>query len=533
MSTPDYAYLIEQWREGRISEEDFRILEAALLHDPALRRELRRTANLEIGLRDSATLNQMLAAWWETPAPPQRFSLSRMRPWLQVAAVAVLVLLVSSALIVLISSKPRSPAPIAGSERTEQGCAVLAQMVSAKFAAGEPAHIAGDMLAPGRFKLGAGYAQIEFFSGATVIIEGGTEIELVSAWEARCLAGKARVRVPPAARGFRLLVPGVKLVDLGTEFAVNVDGSNQQADVHVFEGEVVAHPPSGQELSLRQGQSLHGTELAALDPKTFLGVGQLQELITAKQNERQRAWEQWSQRVRRDGRLIAYYPLRHFSEWERLVNNAAEPRDKAKNGGAVGAMWTTGRWPQKDALEFKRPGDRVRLDLPGTYEALTFACWARVDALDRRYNALLLTDGYEPGEPHWQIYEDGRLMFSIMYPNPSQPHGRANQIYFSPSLFRDGNLGRWHHLAVTYDGRSGAAVQYFDGREVSREISPFHQPARPVVFGPCEIGNWGLPTERHQFPVRNFNGRLDEFMIYRAALTSQEIAEIYQAGKPD
>jgi len=532
MSAPDYPHLIQQWRDGTISPEDFAVLEAGLLRDAELRREFRRTANLEVGLRDWSARDPMMAAW-EVPEPQQRVLPGKRRSWLWAAAAAAGVLIAYGATSALLLSKARPPAPIVEGERTEQGCAVLAQMVSAQFASGDSARTAGDMLTPGRFKLSAGFAQIEFFSGATVIVEGGTELELVSAWEARCLTGKARVRVPPAARGFRLNVPGVNLVDLGTEFAVNVDGSNQQADVHVFEGEVVAHPPSGPELSLRQGQSLHGAELAALDPRTFLGVGQLQELITAKQSERQEAWWQWSQRVRHDERLIAYYPFRHFPEWERLVNNAAEPRAKALNGGAVGATWTTGRWPQKDALEFKRPGDRVRLDLPGTYDALTFACWARVDALDRRYNALLLTDGYEPGEPHWQIYEDGRLMFSVMYPNPTQPHGRANQIYFSPPLFRDGNLGRWHHLAVTYEAQSGAAVQYFDGKEVSREINPFHQPARPLVFGPCEIGNWGLPTERHQFPVRNFNGRLDEFLIYRAALSSQEIAEIYQAGKPD
>jgi hypothetical protein len=175
----------------------------------------------------------------------------------------------------------------------------------------------------------------------------------------------------------------------------------------------------------------------------------------------------------------------------------------------------------------------VRLNLDGTYNALTLACWAKIDGIDRKYSALLLTDGYEPGEPHWQIYEDGSLMFSISYPNPAKPERKRNQIYYSPPIFTPANSGRWHHLAVTYDSQSGAVAQYVDGREVSREVHAFHTPGQPIVFGPCELGNWGLPTERHSFPLRNLNGSLDEFSIYNAALTADGIRALYQSGKPE
>jgi hypothetical protein len=215
------------------------------------------------------------------------------------------------------------------------------------------------------------------------------------------------------------------------------------------------------------------------------------------------------------------------------VRNTAEPGDPLRAGGAVGAAWSQGRWPEKDALEFKRPGDRVRLDLPGTYTALTFACWAKVDGLDRTYNALLLTDGYEVGEPHWQIFEDGRLMFSLTYPDPAAPGKRRNQIYYSPIVFDRANTGRWHHLAVAYDNRRGEVVQYVDGAEVSREVHAFHEPGRSVVFGPCEIGNWGMPLQNHRFPIRNLNGRIDEFALYSAALSGAEIRAMFEAGRPE
>jgi hypothetical protein len=189
-----------------------------------------------------------------------------------------------------------------------------------------------------------------------------------------------------------------------------------------------------------------------------------------------------------------------------------------------------GPWPGKEALEFKRPGDRLRMSLNGTYAALTLASWMKVDSEAKKYNSLLLTDGYDKGEPRWQIYEDGSLMYR---PVDVPKSARYNQIYYSKPVFTADSLGRWHHLAVTYDNTSGEVIQHFDAQEVSREISPLHQPARPITFGPCEIGNWGLPTQNHDSPIRNLNGAIDEFAIYQAVLSPTEILQQFEAGKPE
>jgi hypothetical protein len=335
----------------------------------------------------------------------------------------------------------------------------------------------------------------------------------------------------------------MKLVDLGTEFGVQIS-EDGLAHVHVYEGEVEAHPESQDMRLIGGGDGL----LHAPGKPTFLkepnqldvtSIETFDAMNAAHAQARYDAWSQWSQQKRSDSRLIAFYAFKHWQDdrWDRLVNNFTEPRVPSRGGAAVGAHWTQGRWPMKDALEFRGPGDRVRMDLGNeVYHALTLACWVRVDGLDRRYNALLLTDGYEPGEPHWQIYEDGRLMFSVAYPDPAHPQDlkrKRNQIYYSPSIFNLSNQRRWHHIAVTYDTESGEAAQYLDGEEISREVSPYHQPGRPLSFGPCEIGNWGLPTQGHQFPIRNLNGCIDEMLIYKAALNGSEIQDIYTAGKPE
>jgi hypothetical protein len=528
---------ISRWLDGSITREEFAQLEEVLRGCPLARAHLRREVNLDSVLREQAAMNAGLEAW--TSSAPTRPSVKR-RFWLATSLAACAALLLALGAF-LLGGHRATRNVVAAEERHEEinlGCAILTNSWNAEWLDDTLPMRAGDTLNAGRFELGCGLAQIEFFSGAQMLFEGPGTIEIVSPWEAVCLDGKARVRVPPPAQGFRLLTPGMKLIDLGTEFGVQVDRAAEKSEVHVFEGEVEAHPEIGEMVSLTEGMGLQRnaaiiSPLEATRPQDFASLDQLKEKAQRNAQACFSRWNEWAQKMRHDPHLLAFYPLRHWQEWDRLVNNVAAGNLKSRNGGAVGARWTQGRWPMKDALEFKRPGDRVRLKLDGEYDALTFSCWVKVDGLDRRYNALLLTDGYEPGEPHWQILEDGRLMFSIAYPDPAKPEKKLNQIHHSPVVFTRSNLGRWHHLVVTYDNCSGETVQYLDGFEVSREVSPLYQPGRKIVYGACELGNWGLPTQGHEFPIRNLNGCLDEFAIFEVALDPRDVRAMFEAGKPE
>jgi hypothetical protein len=513
--------LIHAQLEGEISPEQHAQLEALLRGDWQARR-----LYLELADQHARLLHQpeiVTGRLHEKVTPPRLRP--RFMPWLaSLAAAAVLVLG-----FVLWQQPPTQTKE----EATSAGIATLSNTLNAEFSGATVR--SGDTLRPGLLRLTKGLAQIEFFSGATVLIEGAAEIDILSAWEARCVRGRMRVQVPPAAKGFTIHAPEVKLEDLGTEFALNVkDGTSA---VHVFEGEVIAHQANQSPASLKQGISFRSKHGAALSPQDFLPIRDLAAQRRQMQTARFTAWQKWAETQRTDNRLIARYIFQHHADdrWDRLVMNAIEPRVPTRAGGAVGARWTEGRWPGKDALEFKRPGDRMRMNLDGTYTALTFSCWVKLDAVDKKYNALLLTDGYDSGEPHWQIHEDGSLMFSIAYASGTAGAvvTKDNQIYYSCPVFTADTLGRWHHIAVSYDATSGEVVQYFDGREVSREIHAKHQPGRPITFGRCEIGNWGLPTSSKNFPIRNLNGAMDEFAIYSVALNSTELRTIFENGKPE
>lgn len=503
--------LIHAKLDGEITPEQHTQLEALLRDDWQARRLYLELADQHARLLQQPAVN--------TGRLKQPSVMSRTVRWRTSA------LLASAAAIVLLAFIVWPRAAV-DEEPISNGVAMVSDTLDAAFA--ETAVRSGDTIAPGKLTLNKGLAQIEFFSGATVLIEGATQIEIISAWEARCVSGRVRVHVPPAAKGFLMHAPDVKLEDLGTEFALNVYG--QDSAVHVFDGEVIAHTKGKAPASLKEGMTLGQTDAG------FLPIGNVHDLMRQRQERRHAEWQKWSEETRNDSRLVAYYTFKHWPDdrWDRLVKSYAMPPQKQRAGGAVGAKWTQGRWPGKDALEFKRPGDRMRMNLDGSYSALTLSCWVKVDSVDKKYNALLLTDGYDNGEPHWQIYEDGSLMFSIGYATSDEKRItiKNNQIYYSKPVFGPDSLGRWHHIAVTYDNQSGQVIQYFDGAEVSREVSKLHQARRPITYGPCELGNWGLPTQGHQFPIRNLNGAIDEFAIYSAVLSAAEIQSIFENGNP-
>ena len=90
-----------------------------------------------------------------------------------------------------------------------------------------------------RIELCAGFAELELPSGATLVLQGPTLIEVTGDNEARLSLGRLTGYVPARARGFTLQAEGVRVVDLGTAFGLAQDAGGI-ADLHVFAGEVEA-----------------------------------------------------------------------------------------------------------------------------------------------------------------------------------------------------------------------------------------------------------------------------------------------------
>ena len=419
-------------------------------------------------------------------------------------------------------------------EATAQGVALVTRLVDAEWGRNQKPLEVGDALLPGQLSLASGYAQVEFFCGATVIIEGPAELDLQSPLLARVQSGRLRAQVPPAARGFSLEIDDIKVVDLGTEFGLSV--TQEGASVQVFDGEVELQQPALENRLLTAGQALirradgeySESEIA---PETFLDIATLESRAAGQHDARFERWRVWSEQLRHDERLIVYYAFDQQGGWQRRLNSSVLPENHELDGAIVGAHRVPGRWKSKSGLEFKRPGDRVRVQIPGEFNALTLACWVRIDSLDRWYNSLFLTDNYNKGEPHWQVLDSGQLYFSVR-PSRRDELGPRDFKALSPPFWNAALSGRWIHLAVVYDVDERTICHFLNGSLLSQHDIPPEQIV-PTQIGAASIGNWSLPTRPDsEFAIRNLNGSMDEFVIFAAALSADEITEIYDYGKP-
>ncbi len=198
-------------------------------------------------------------------------------------------------------------------------------------------------------------------------------------------------------------------------------------------------------------------------------------------------------------------------------NQLADEASPVLDGAIVGWDWTEGRWPGKSALEFKRPGDRVRIRIPGKYQSLTYSARVRIDGLDRRFNSLVLTNGYDQGEAHWQLRSTGRLSLGLQAPDGHTEH-------LSDPFIDITRLRKWLHLAIVYDAPRGEVVFYVDGELMGRRAIR-NQPLT-IQLGDTEIGNWGTPPTYSPTKIRNLNCRTDELILFGDALSQNEIQQI-------
>ncbi|MEO1525240.1 MAG: LamG-like jellyroll fold domain-containing protein [Planctomycetota bacterium] len=534
-----------------ISPEDFERLQTEIERSPDVRAEYLRAINLCQSLGEIAS-EPTRESFVDTVAPrPHKERWYSKSGWL--LATAAMLFVVSSVAFWLglqkgIESPQERVAERVADDVIEArlaGHATLRRVVDVKWSEGAVRRLEGDVLPKGAIAFDEGVAEIDLFCGATLIFEGPAELEIESDWSVRVTRGRMRATVPPAARGFVVKASESEIVDLGTEFALEV--GTQGARVEVIDGEVKLRGGTHDGKHLRTGetQSLGGgvnRDRVSSGLSTSSEIGQRQQLAETQRFDQ---WKVTSNKLRSDPRMIAYFPIAESQEG-RVVRNASR-RGKSLDGLLVGPVErTSGRFgPQSAGLEFDRPGARVRTRLDGTFDAFTFTCWVRIDSLEHRYNALFMSDGYETGEPHWQIRDDGRLMFSVMVDDTQDVrfYNRRDQrvvkdagkhrVYYTDPFWDISKSGQWFHLAAVYSPAERSVNQYINGDLVASDEITDEFLVSPLRIGAAEIGNWGQPFRSTQwFAVRNLNGTIDELAFFGTPLTANEINSLYQQGKP-
>lgn len=540
--------LISAWLDGRITETESEQLQNRLRESREAREQFFALTSFDSSLRQlaggdlDASLPELLPAGNLNVRHETFFSASNL---IKLAAAATLLFIVGRQAY-QIGKRDAGTDNVnvvaqqsSDTETTIAGYATLRRVAGIQWSDASASWREGDVLPAGIVEFEKGVAEIDFFCGATLIVEGPAKMELESDWSVRMLSGRLRANVPPAARGFVVKVADSEVVDLGTEFALDVTPS--KAWVHVVDGEIELKggQHDGQHLKTGQGQSLKGADVKEDSFSDLSTIGDVQRRRDSERLVQFNKWKASSNALRADKRLIAYYPIA-LQQSSRFVANAAASGVE-RDGKLIGPVeMGLGRFgAESSSFGFSRPGSRARVRIDGEFEQLTFACWTRIDSLEHKYNALFMGDGYENGEPHWQIRDDGRLMLSVMIDETpgsgrgKAPDARLHRIYRSAKpIWNVSMSGQWMHVASVYDPKTRFVRHFINGSEVSSEaiIDPFF--TEKLRIGPAEIGNWGQPFRKSPgFAVRNFNGAIDELAIFDAALSAEEIRQLYEDGK--
>ncbi|MDV6034548.1 MAG: hypothetical protein F9B45_31535 [Phycisphaera sp. RhM] len=549
--TPDErTTLFDALLDGDINEADFLRLEAELSVDAEVRKAYYRRLEMDLLLEE-------LAAEEVHRLPPLAEPLlqrsSKRGLWwagLLAAIAAGLILFVTMLAgpadqLADQNDRPQVARTIQKNEPSATGFGVLSGQSDAVWE-GEAIENGG-LLPQGELHLVSGLVHVELFSGVQMVIRGEAMFSIDSPMQVSMRKGSARAHVPEPAHGFRLKTGAGEVIDLGTEFTVDVDET--RSSVKVVDGEVELRTREAETRRLRDGD---GVELAAdgtlakesADDIALIGPAAFQDVLAERQSDQFRRWQLATQLLRNDPRLMAHYLVDPTHGWSRTLVNQAPAASRvngtaiAGDGAVVAATRTQDRWGRDGgALDFSRMGSRVRVVVPGEHRGLTLMCWVKINSLDRWYNSLFLTDGHEDREPHWQLMNDGRMFFSVKPPDIDHlpPAERERQVFYSPPFWETSMSGQWIMLATVYDVDQKRVNHYVNGTPISHESIPETFLVESIKIGAASICNWSEPMYRSDatFVVRNLNGCVDEFALFSGALSHEEISNLYHAGNPN
>ncbi|TWT75036.1 FecR domain-containing protein [Allorhodopirellula solitaria] len=252
--------LIQQYLLGNLDDDDMGRLNERLCADAKFRRTFADQLILDCNLRDIASLQQLDGAdsrivpesTTQTPGPGEENAGmhtpvasavgSRIRiGW-------VLILTVAASLLLVVGSSWFFSSP--------DRVATLVSSEEAAWVSDLPTSV-GSQLPPGQLLLVSGIATLRFDSGATMILESPARLELQTDMRAFLHDGAAILDVPETAIGFVVATPSGEATDLGTSFAVNVDGANAISEFEVLKGSIsVGLPERDQHVLLNDDEAV-------------------------------------------------------------------------------------------------------------------------------------------------------------------------------------------------------------------------------------------------------------------------------------
>jgi hypothetical protein len=272
--------LVDRLTVGTITPAEHDRLEELLKGSTEARKTYFAYLDVDLGLREIALgsspeipppvgLLEPIAAGPGVEAPRDRRGL---RGYVLVAAVTAL----TTAIVFWLSypqSQPWTDAPVVRSPATNANGEPTAEVSANEYVAtllfadecrwdDDVSHpVEGQRLAIGQLRLLEGMALMRFDGGAVAVLSGDALVDLESRGSVRLSYGNLSIRAPEEAIGFTVRTPASDVVDLGTEFAVEVRRSGA-TEIHVLDGMVEFRDPAKH---VGSGQLLKGGQAVRID----------------------------------------------------------------------------------------------------------------------------------------------------------------------------------------------------------------------------------------------------------------------------
>lgn len=526
---------IDDLLEGTISPEDHRALMILLKSDPEVLEYYCQQADIHGRLEWE--LKPFEAG--DSPAPPKGPLISTRRPlsshWFQIAALIALFVGIAAFVsrqipgapdgdgVSVVTPPPRELSPPGKLSTEGVPMARLTKSRDARWNHDSPRD--GTWLKPGSLNLLSGSAEITFDTGARIILLGPAELRLVDPFQAKLLQGKASVFMPDSGSQFSLHTPSTSFSRNNSSFAVAV-AADGTVEVHALRGLVEATPRANPQLArfLSQNESLLLSEQAILEGRQIRhAIGSFDQDLPVSLSAVPSRYLHWSFDTSDSGVI------------PEIGVHAGPPfpaRLLAKPGTAdeADAQFIRGRFGE--AISMGGSGAFLASGFPGIAGAAarTVAFWVRLPQdplISQAYSMVSWGPPQSQSGEKWQIAWNAQTE-GVGVKGAIRTEFGGGWVIGETDL-RD---GRWHHVACVFLGGESVNVathirHYIDGQlervswaQAKTINTRLNLPsALPTYFG-RRLENDRLST--------GFSGDLDEIYIFPAALTPQQIGNLYR-----
>ncbi|MFI4861436.1 MAG: LamG-like jellyroll fold domain-containing protein [Phycisphaerales bacterium JB063] len=386
--------------------------------------------------------------------------------------------------------------------------------------------------------LSRGMAEVVFGDGVAVIVQGPAVFEPIDAHTVRIISGKVTVEIPPNSRRFQIDTPHATLQATGSTIGVESTTRNTTL-AQTFSGQAemltrsnLSHilEPGEATLAHRDGTLEHSVPLSP----AFVSIAEYHAIFESTESPHNR-WLAYMYKLKQDPSVVLLYTFDPEDLASRRVPNLATSQGAPRSAGQyVGPGTASGRFDDKPAAAFAQDGDGVTSRLNEPMDAITLAGWFWIDQLSGSFAALLHTSGTNNhGGIHWHInanHENGWAI-EFVQNRPRTPHRSYWYDALSTGWAPRDLTGRWVHLALCYDSVQGKAQIFVDGQEVVRTRL---NDGIPVMLGDFQLGAWDAPPDSHEGDRhRTLLGRIDSFVILNRTMSSSEITQMFEAGRPE